>query len=103
MKEFLDITTNTNIEEDKVIISDSSGKETECDIIFTFECEDNGRSYIGFTDNTHDDNDALKIYACYSDILTDDGSLRNIESEEEITMVNEVIENILDEMSKEVA
>lgn len=101
MKDFLDTTVDMNIEEDKVVIVDKDGKRVECDILFTFESDDTGRSYIGFTDNTHGENDELNIYACYSDVLTDDGSLRNIESEEEIEMVNDVIKNLLDEMSKE--
>ena len=100
MKEFLDISSDVNFQDDKVVIKGPNGQEVSCDILFTFECEDNGRSYIGFTDNSFDSEDKLNIYVCYSDTLLDDGSLRNVETEEEIEMVNEVVNEILNNIDE---
>ena len=39
------------IEENEKIVVLKDGKEVECDILFTFDSEDTGKSYIGYTDN----------------------------------------------------
>ena len=38
----------------KVIIN-INGQEKEYDVLFTFDCEENGKSYIGFNDGTYDE------------------------------------------------
>ena len=40
------------IEENEKIVVLKDGKEVECDILFTFDSEDTGKSYIGYTDNS---------------------------------------------------
>lgn len=100
-KLFKDVATyDLNIDDDKITLYDIDGNIKECKILFTFDCDENDRSYIGFTDDSKDEEGRLNIFACYSDIVNEDGSLNDIETEEEIAMVNEVINNILSEVSR---
>ena len=38
-----------NVTEKITILKDE--KEVECEILFTFDCEETGKSYVGYTDN----------------------------------------------------
>ncbi len=99
-KNFLDIQEDATLKDDKIIIKDDKGNEKECDILFSFDCEQNNRNYIGYTDNTRKDG-LLNIYVAYSDIFESDGSLKNVETDEEIAMVNDVIKQIIKECENE--
>ena len=36
-------------------VLDENGKEVTCEVLFTFDSEETGKSYIVYTDNTTDD------------------------------------------------
>ncbi|MBR2067200.1 MAG: DUF1292 domain-containing protein [Solobacterium sp.] len=77
------------LEDKKMMITDENGKETEVEILFTFEGE-NGKSYVLFhtLDNQED------VYA-YS--FNEEGNLIEIETEEEWNMCQEVLAAFEDE------
>lgn len=80
-------------EKDKVIMQ-KDGTKIECDIIFTFECDDNSRTYVGYTDHSQTYNGAENIFVSSINFLTGNGTLEPVTTQEEINMVNEVLENI---------
>ena len=47
--------------EDKLTIS-IDGKEVECDVVFDFTCNENGRNYVAFTDHSTDEDGNENIY-----------------------------------------
>ena len=75
----------------KFTITNENGKESECDVLFTFDSDEFKKSYIVFTDNTLDENGNIKVYANTYDPKGEDVSLGVIESEKEW----KVIENLL--------
>ena len=45
-------------------VMNDNGEEVECQVLFTFENEENGKNYIAFPDGTIDEEDGCtKIYA----------------------------------------
>lgn len=85
------------LENDEKIVILKDGKEVECDVLFTFDSEDTGKTYFGYTDNVIADNGRKNIYvASYNPILSD-GKLEEITDPKELTMVQEVLAQIDEE------
>ena len=68
--------------EDSIFITDENGKEVEMKIYLTFEATD--KKYVVVYASSNEDE-------LYSFVYDDDGNLYQIETEEELNMVNEVI------------
>lgn len=88
-------TIDTN--EKVVILKD--GKEVECDILFTFDCEETKRSYIGYSDNSIAENDRKNIYVSSYDPNAENIVFENITDPNEMKMVQDVLVQ-LDEDSR---
>ena len=43
---------SNGFEDSTIIVLNEQGEEIECDVIFTFDNEETGKSYIVYTDNT---------------------------------------------------
>lgn len=70
------------MEENSIFITDDNGKEVEMKILLTFEA--NEKKYVVVYSETNEDE-------LYSFIYDDEGNLYQIESDEELQMVNEVV------------
>ena len=79
-------------------IKNDEGKEIECEVLFTFDSEENNKSYIAYTDNTTDETGSIKVYASIYDPTGKDKSLKPIETDEEW----QVIENILSSIQEKI-
>lgn len=73
------------LETNTLFVKDEDGNELEMQILFTFEDEANNRKYVVFTDPKQDDEE---VYASRYD---DEGNLLPVETDEEWTMIEEVI------------
>lgn len=76
------------------IVVEKDGKKVECDVLFTFDCDELSKSYIGYTDYSKDDNGDINIYACAVNHLSVDNYIESITDPKELEMVNSVIEDI---------
>lgn len=85
-----------NPNENTFTVINDEGKEVVCDILFTFDYADTGKSYIVYTDNSRDVTDGnIQVFASiFSE--TDNGNhiLLPIQTDKEWR----VIETILDEL-----
>lgn len=84
------------MEENKFIITNDDGTETECDILFTYEDTTTSKNYIVYTDKTEDDEGNTNVFASIFDPEQEDPILYPIETNEEWTK----IERILDELQQ---
>ena len=66
-----------DLETDKITI-EKDGKEIDCDILFTFDCDETKKSYVGYSDNTIGEDGRKTIYV----------SSYNPENEEIIVIVS---------------
>lgn len=80
----------------KIIIKNDKGEEIECDVLFTFDNNDTNKSYIVYTDNTKDDLGNIKVYANTYNEDDDEGTLGNIETEEEWNIIEQIFSSIND-------
>lgn len=81
------------------IINDD-GKEIVCDVLFTFDSEETGKSYIAYTDNTKDDNGNLKVYASIYNPNEENPELKAIETEKEWKIIETILETLQEEVKK---
>lgn len=85
-----------NVEKITIIKDD---KEVECEILFTFDCEETGKSYLGYTDHSFGSNGRKNIYISAYDPVVGTGRLEDITSANELELVQEVLAK-LDEESR---
>lgn len=81
------------MENEKIVIN-KHGQEVECDILFTFDSEDTGKAYIGYSDHTIGANGRKNIYVSAYDPVLGMDALEDIKDEQEIAMVREVLAEI---------
>ncbi|TYR82319.1 DUF1292 domain-containing protein [Priestia megaterium] len=90
-----------SMEENKITIVDESGNEQLCEILFTFDSEEYGKSYVIYYPIGADENDddEIEIHASAFTPSEDgqDGELQPIETEEEWDMVEEMVNTFLEE------
>ena len=79
-----------DIENEKVHL-EKDGKMVECDVLFTFDCEDTLKSYVGYTDHSIASNGRKNIYVSAYNPLNPTMELENITDERELQMINEVL------------
>ena len=86
---------------EKVILK-KGDKEVSCDILFTFDCEDNMKSYIGYSDNEVASNNRKNIYISSYSPLSGDFKLHDVTDQKELDMILEVLENLSKDNEQEV-
>jgi len=91
--------------EKQITVIDEQGNEILCEVLFTFESEEFGKSYVLYypvSDENEDDED-IEIHASSFSPSEDgeDGELKPIETEEEWDLVEEMLNTFLDEEGEE--
>lgn len=79
-------------------IVDDTGREIECEVLFTFDSDETKKSYIVYTDNTELDDGSTKVYASIYDPTGQNKALLPIETDKEWA----VIENILSSVQEKI-
>ena len=81
------------MENEKIII-EKHGKQVECDILFTFDSEDTGKVYVGYSDHSIASNGRKNVYVSSYDPIMGINSLEDITDERELAMVRQVLAQI---------
>lgn len=81
------------MENEKIVVN-KHGKEVECDILFTFDSEDTGKAYVGYSDQSIGANGRKNIYVSAFDPILGMNSLEDITDEKELEMVRQVLAEI---------
>lgn len=88
-------------EEDRIIIPDENGEEHLFDVLFTFDVEESGKSYMVVkpveSSEEDDDDDYDEVFAFRYEEKDDDFKLFPIEDDAEWDMVEEMINTFSDE------
>ncbi|WP_182200504.1 DUF1292 domain-containing protein [Paraliobacillus salinarum] len=87
-------------EKERIIIPDENGEEHLFEVLFTFDIDENGQSYIAVVPVEQKDDEEVEVFAFrYEDKENeDDLALFQIETEEEWQMVEEMLNTLTDEM-----
>lgn len=78
------------MDENIIVVTDENGEEYELEILFTFDDEENNKSYVLL--QTLEENGDIYPYS-----YTEDGELNPVEDEEEWKMCEEVLNAFIDE------
>jgi len=76
--------------ENQLVYVDENNNEIVCDILFTYDSEEFGKSYVFFTPEGEDDENAQVGVAAYSPTDESAGQLEPVTTEEEWKMLEEV-------------
>ena len=82
-------------------VLDDSGKEVNCEVLFTFDSEETKKSYIVYTDNTTDDEGNVKVYASIFDPKKEKTELIPIETDREWKIIETILDTIQEENNKD--
>ena len=83
----------------KLVLED--GSEAEFDILFTFDSEETNKSYIVYTDNSKDEGGSVNTYASIYDPEGKDKKLKPIKTEKEWDLIENLLSQIEEKVSKE--
>lgn len=75
----------------------NNGKETEYEVLFTFESKETNKNYMVYTDNTTDAEGNTKVYASIYTPGSNETELKPIETDNEW----KIIESILEELQRQ--
>ncbi|KIY21560.1 MULTISPECIES: DUF1292 domain-containing protein [Mesobacillus] len=91
--------------ENNITVVDENGNEQLCEVLFTFDSEEFGKSYVLYYPIGAEDNDEEEIEIHASAFMptedNDDGELMPIETDEEWDMIEEMLETFLAEQDEE--
>jgi uncharacterized protein YrzB (UPF0473 family) len=90
-----------NHDEKHITVVDDDGNEQLCEVLFTFDSDEFGKSYVLYypVGADEDDEEDIEIHASAFSPTEDgqDGELMPIESDEEWDMIEEVLNTFLEE------
>jgi uncharacterized protein YrzB (UPF0473 family) len=78
---------------DKILI-EKDGQEVECNVVFTFDCKQTKKSYVGYSDNTIAPNGRKTIYVSSYNPLNEEIVLEDINDQKELNMIQDVLMKI---------
>ncbi len=82
-------------------VVDETGKQIDCEVLFTFDSEETNKSYIVYTDNTIDEEGNTKVYASIYTPNQEDLNLQPIESDKEWKIIETILSEIQEEFKSE--
>ena len=78
----------------KFKVFDDNGKEIECEVLFTFDSDETGKSYMVYTDNSVDEDGNTRVYASIYNPNEDEMKLEPIETDKEWKIIETILEEI---------
>ncbi|WP_339228231.1 DUF1292 domain-containing protein [Oceanobacillus sp. FSL K6-2867] len=85
-------------EKERIIIPDENGEEHLFEVLFTFDVDETGQTYIAVVPAEQANDDEVEVYAFrYEETDDTDLSLFPIESDEEWDIVEEMLNTLADE------
>ncbi|WP_423407493.1 DUF1292 domain-containing protein [Heyndrickxia sp. MSNUG] len=91
--------------ENNITVVDENGNEQLCEVLFTFDSEEFGKSYVLYYPIGADESDDEEIEIHASSFMPtedkQDGELMPIETDEEWDMIEEMLETFLAEQDEE--
>ena len=87
-------------ENGRIKIVNDKGEEKICDILFTFDNEETGKSYMVYTDNSKDENGKVRVFASTYDPKDPKSKLDDIKTDKEWKVIETILQTIQEEINK---
>ncbi len=89
-------------EKNTFVVVNDKGEKIECNVLFTFDSDETGKSYIVYTDNTKDNKGNIQVYASiYNPDQLDEMELLPIETDKEWKVIETILESLQEEIKKQ--
>ena len=75
-------------------VLDENDRESKCEVLFTFDSEETGKSYIVYTDNSVDENGNTQVFASVYNPDSDEQYLMPLETEKEWKIIEIILEEL---------
>lgn len=85
-------------EKDAFIVTNDEGKEIVCNVLFTFDSDETGKSYIVYTDNSKDSDGNVQVYASIYNPEDPNTKLDPIETEKEWKVIDTILKTLQEEI-----
>ena len=87
--------------EDKntIRVTNDKGEEVVCDILFTFDSDETGKSYIVYTDNSKDENGKVRVFASIYNPNDAKTKLEDIKTDKEWKVIETILQTLQEEIS----
>lgn len=85
-------------EKNSFTVINDNGEEVVCDVLFTFDSDETGKSYIAYTDNTKDEKGNVQVYASIYNPEEENPELKPIESDKEWKIIETILETLQEEV-----
>lgn len=86
------------MEKDTFTVINDEGKEVTCNVLFTFDSDETGKSYIVYTDNTKDKSGNIQVYASIFNPEDPNTKLEPIETDKEWKVIETILETLQEEV-----
>ena len=80
--------------DNKFTVLRDDGTEITCDVLFTFDSEETGKSYVVYTDGTKDEGGNVQIFASVYDPTGENLKLMPVETEQEWVIIETILRNL---------
>jgi len=85
-------------EKDTFVVKNDLGEEVVCHVLFTFDSDETGKSYIVYTDNSKDETGNVQVYASIYNPEDPNSKLEPIESEKEWKVIDTILKTLQEEI-----
>lgn len=86
-------------EKNTIKVTNDKGEEVVCDILFTFDSEETGKSYIVYTDNSKDENGKVRVFASIYNPNDPKSLLEDITTDKEWKVIDTILQTLQEEMT----
>lgn len=88
-------------EKNTIKLTNENGEEIVCDILFTFDSEETGKSYIVYTDNSKDENGKVRVFASIYHPNDPKTRLEDIKADKEWKIIDTILQTLQEEIGKQ--
>ena len=81
-------------------VTNDRGEEVVCDILFTFDSDETGKSYIVYTDNTKDESGKVRVYASTYNPNDPKTKLEELQTDKEWKIIDTILQTLQEEINK---
>jgi len=85
-------------EKDTFVVKNDLGEEVVCHVLFTFDSDETGKSYIVYTDNSKDETGNVQVYASIYNPEDPNSKLEQIETEKEWKVIDTILKTLQEEI-----
>ena len=76
------------------------GETVVCDVLFTFDSEETGKSYVVYTDNSKDESGNINVFASVYDPTGEDPTLGAVETDEEWEVIETIMHQLMEDIRR---